>query len=154
MLDELERCADPVGQRDPVRRLDTEDAQHHVSHRVGGQGAVTQQVVEGVVTRDELVLSVGGHEPAERFRLQAALPDGRCQRLDDRERGRTTPDPIKISFQGVEQGDPVAGRLITDVVDEAGKSVQGKKVPPRPSGQDQRGHREVLRGCRPQHVLG
>ncbi len=154
MLDDLQRRADPVRQLDPVRGADAEDTEHHVSHRIGGQGAVTQQVIEGVVAGDQLVLPVGRDEPAERLRRQTAFPDGRCQRLDDRECGRPAPDSVKIGFQRVEQCEPVAARLVTDVVDEAGESVDGEQVLPLPGRQDQRRHREVLGGSRPQHILG
>ncbi|BFO17431.1 hypothetical protein SHKM778_38190 [Streptomyces sp. KM77-8] len=65
VFDDLECGADVVGTAHPLRGRGAGDGEDQPADRVGGQLAVGEQVVVGLVPLDELVLAVGGDQAEE-----------------------------------------------------------------------------------------
>lgn len=65
VFDDLECRADRVRETDPLGGRGAGDGEHETADGVGGQLAVGEQVVVGLVAGDELVLTVGGDQAEE-----------------------------------------------------------------------------------------
>ena len=85
VLGELQRGAHQVGEPFPVRCGGAEDVQHDPADRVGRQAAVTEQLGEGLVAGDPLVLAVRLDQVEERLGGDRVPRDGRRERPDHRE---------------------------------------------------------------------
>ncbi len=79
VLDDLQRRADRVGAADPLGRRGAGDGEDETADGVGGELAVGEEVVVGLVPADQLVLAVGGDQAEERLGGQGAAADGRLQ---------------------------------------------------------------------------
>ncbi len=166
VLDDLEGGADRVGAADALRGGGPGDGEHEAADRVGRQFAVGEQVVVGLVARDQLVLTVRGDQAEERRGGQRAAADRGLQAAQQGvagARSRGVEHAVKLGFQGVEDGEAVAGLVVgdaegpgvgaaggqvavADVVDQTGEAVDGHEVVAPGPGQEEGRHREVLGG--------
>ena len=147
MLGELERRADPVGQRDPVGRRGAEDMQDELADRVRREVAVGEELVVGQVRDGLLVPPVRLDQPCERGAGQSELAHRRPEPAQDGMFGLgPVEDPVEVGLEGSEEPEPVAGGGIADLVDEPRVAVDREQVAARRFPQDDRGDREVLAG--------
>ena len=164
MFDDLQRRADGVGEPDAGGARGSGDLQDEPADRVGGQLAVGEQIVVGLVAPDQLVLAVGRDQSEERLGRQRAAPHGRHQGAQQRMAwapGPPVEDPPQVGLEGVEHGQPVVGLVrvdaemtgvgaagrevaVADVVDEARETVDGHQVVTPGARQEERRHGEVL----------
>src|SRR5205807_8286688 len=147
MLDQLQAAAHRVGEAQAVRGGRVEDVQHQAPDRVGGELAVGQEVLDGLVRVDLLVLAVGGDQGAQRGGGDVAGADGVRQAPQEgilRFAGLAVVDAVDLRVQPVQERQPIAGRLVPDVVHKPGESVQRREVRALAPGQYAAGHGEVL----------
>ena len=144
MLDELQRGADAVGERDPVRCRGAEDVKDELAHRVRRQVAVGEQLVERGVRLGQLVAAVRLDQPQEGLARKIAGTHRHGEPLQQRMLRLTVEDALEILLELSEKREPVARHLVADLIDEAGEPVHGGQVLPRRSSEDERCDAEVL----------
>ena len=147
-VDELEPGADVVrGGDERLVAVEAEQAEHEPPDRVGGVDAVLLQVVPRLVRRDPLIHPVGLDQPQERLARQVELADRRLELPHHRPGGLAGIAGVQLALELVEEGQPVAGGLVAEDVDEPGESVDGAQVRPQRTREEQRRDREVLGPC-------
>lgn len=163
VLDDLQCGAHRVGAADAFGRAGPRDGEDEPADGVGGEFAVGEQVVVGLVPADELVLAVGGDQGEKRPGGQRVPADGRLEAAQQGVARRAVEDAAQVGLEGVEQHEAVLGVgaghaeqagvgaarcevAVADVVDEAGEAVDGHEVGAPGPGQEERRHGEVLRG--------
>ncbi len=135
VLGQLQGGAYQVGEPFPVRGSRAEDVQHDAADGVGGQPAVGQQLIEGLVAGDVLVVAVGLDQVAKGLGRDGALRDGGCERLDHLQPGDVAAwagiQPGQIRLEFVQQPQPLTRRgLVPHVVGRPGEAVDGSQVLP------------------------
>ena len=145
MLDELERRADAVGERDPVGRGHFEHVQHELADRIGRQRAVVDEVVEGRVGGLNLVAPVG----LDQARRTARAAGSRSRTVDlerahERVLRLAAVDAVEVGVEHVEQREAVALDLVAELVDEPGEAVDRHQMPGGLAAQHARRDWEVL----------
>ena len=135
-----------------------EDAEHHAPDRVGGEPAIADQVREGLITRDDLVLAVGLDQVEERLRGQVEPVYRFGHPLDQGVYVVVRPGAVggaplsrpgaegepELVLDFVEGGHTVTGVVVADLVHEPGPAVKSHEVGPHSRRQQPRGDREVL----------
>jgi uncharacterized protein len=144
VLGQLERGTDTVRKRDPVGGRSAEHAEDELSDRIGREPAVPDEVVERGVAVDTLVDPVRLDQAPERLGGDASLGEKGRQSLEQCLLGVAGVGPLQVGLDSVEERKPVAGRLVTDVVDEAGEPVDGAEPLPLALGEEAQRDREVL----------
>ena len=111
VLGQLQRGAHQVGQALTFRRRGAEDTQDDAPDRIGGQLAVAEQVLEGRIPADRLVLPVGLDQHPERLRGNGAFGRDERELTDNGKRGRAHSGErtVEVLFDGVESAQPVIG---------------------------------------------
>ena len=144
MLQHLQPAAHFVGGRNSVGGGRLEDGENEVSHGVGRQRAVLEELVEVLVAGLVLVEPVGGQQLVEWLAVQAE-PGHRRRELDEHlMSGGPGEQAVELGLDPVESRLPVAGVLVAEVVDEPGVAVDGSQVALHGSRQQPERHREVL----------
>ncbi len=154
VLDDLQRDAHVIGQRDARGRAHLEDPQHELSDRRGGQSAVGDEVLEGLVADHRLVTPIRLDQTVKGFERKIEPPDRRGQALQERMRGPTRGGELELAGEPIEQDESVASSLVADVVGQPGEAVHGEQMVPDRTRQEPRGHRKILSARLPQHRLG
>ena len=159
VLGQLQRGADGIGQLGPRRGEAAEDVEHDPAHRVGRQAAVAEQVLEGLVTGNGLVLPVGLDQVEEGLHRDPAVGHGGPQRAHHAAPGLCAITALarvvravaagvqaaEVGLKLVKQPEPLVRRsLIPDVVRRPGEAVHRHQVPPTAGGQHPQRDREVL----------
>lgn len=161
VFDDLEGRADRVRETDPLGGRGAGDGEHETADGVGGQLAVGEQVVVGLVAGDELVLAVGGDQAEEGLGGERAAADRGLEAAQQGVARGPVEDPVQVGLEGVQEEHPVLGLLgrhaeqpgvgsaggqvaVADVVDEPGESVDRDEVGAPVLGQEERSHGEVL----------
>ena len=119
---ELERGARRVGEQHVLLGCIAEDVEHHPSNGVGGVVAVVEDVGVGLEPFRPLVDAVRLDQFAERLLRDLRAPDGVLQCNHDGVRGLAGVGEGELRFPFVEQREPVAGRLVAEVVRMAQKA--------------------------------
>src|SRR5205085_6319137 len=73
---ELQRGAGEIGKLLALRITISAEIEHEMADRIGGVAAVSEQVVEGFVARDGLVLAEGGEQIGELMPRNVEFADG------------------------------------------------------------------------------
>jgi hypothetical protein len=144
VLDELEPGADAVRELDPVARRRAECVQDELADRIRRELAVPEELVEGAVGDDVLVAPVRLDQPYERISRHRALADDRLQPAQQRVLGLALEHAVQVGLEDVEERAPVAGDLVTDLVDEAREAVDREQAAARPPIEEPQRDREVL----------
>ncbi len=147
VLGQLQSGADGVGPALPLGGGHLEGGQHQPSDRVGGQPAVGDEVVEGGVAPDHLILPVGRDEVRERRRIGVDRPYGRGRPGDQRVQAGplgVRERQASLGFRPVERRHPVTAIGVAELIDEPGEAVEGHQLRSGPAGQEARCHAEVL----------
>jgi hypothetical protein len=145
VLRHLEAAADRVGEGHAIRCRGAEDVKDHVADRVGRQGAVAEQVVERGVGAHGLIHSIRLDELVEGRGRDPRLPRHDRHAGHSRvPRSAAVVDRVDLGVQPVEERDPVALRVVADLVDEPGEAVDGEQRAAKPCTQQAAGHGEVL----------
>ena len=118
-----------------------------MADRVGGQLAVADQLVEGFVAGDRLVLPVGFDEGPEGVGRDAARTQHDVQPGYRRDlAGEAGGDAGEVGVEDIQHGEPVgwARGAVTGVVDQAGERIAcAQRIPVAPGQHPQR-HGKVL----------
>ena len=144
VLRELQRRADAVRERDPLRRRRAEDVQHELADRIRREVAVVHELVERLVRRLPLVATVRLDQTQERLARERALAHGRPQALQQRVLRLAVEDAVQILLERVEDRGAVAVDLVAELVDEPREAVDRREVSARLAPDEQRGDGEVL----------
>ncbi len=154
VLDDLQRDAHVVRERDAGERAHLEDPEDELTDRRGGQSAVGDEILEGLVADHRLVTPVRLDQAVERIERKIEAPDRRGQALEERVRGPTRCGELELAGEPVEEEDAVAPGLVADVIGQPGEAVHRQKMVPHGTRQESRCHRKILSARLPQHRLG
>src|SRR6202035_4535774 len=113
---------------DLLRRRGIEYCQYQATYWCRRQHAVGHQIIEGRITRNPLIDSIGLDEIAKRLKSQAQFLDEWCEPLKDRVNCLSLSSQSEFVVEPVEQCESVALRLVTYVIGEAGKCVDGHQL--------------------------
>ncbi len=109
VFDDLKCGTDRVGQPDPLGGLGAGDAEDQAADGVGGQLAVGEEVVVGLVAGDELVLAVRGDQAEEGLGGQRAAADGGLEAAQQGVARGAVEDAVEVGLEGVEEDQAVLG---------------------------------------------
>jgi hypothetical protein len=145
VLGDLEGGADPVREANPIRRRGLEHVQDELADGRRREPAVVEKLVEGAVGGDLLVAAVGRDQPPERVGRDCERPHRRDQGPDHGvRRAPIVVEAIDLVLEPVEEGQPVARRLVAELVGEAREAVDGEQPRALLAGKEAARDREVL----------
>ena len=144
VLGELQRGADAVRERDPLRRRRAEDVQHELADRIRREVAVVERARRTSRTRSRWsrrfasIRRRNGSRGSEHSRTVAR------EALQQRVLRLAVEDAVEVPLERVEQREPVAVDLVAELVDESREAVDRGEVSARPAAEEKRGDGEVL----------
>ena len=144
VLRELQRRADAVRERDPLRRRRAEHVEHELADRVRREVAVVDELGERLVRRLPLVAPVRLDQAEERLARKRAFANRRAQTQQQRVLRLAVEDAVQILLERVEDRGAVAVDLVAELVDESREAVDRGEVSARPAADEQRRDGEVL----------
>ncbi len=135
-----------VRQRRPLHVERPAQVEHEPANRVGRTAAVAEQILEGVVALDELVLLEGGEQVEERLGRNVKSADGVAQGDEDGMVRLAVVTAAQLLTPPAEQGQGArsAAGLIRQIVGPAAVGVDGVEMTDQGTRQQDRGDGEVF----------